>query len=110
MFKLDDQFLKDVGLGALPSAEKNKMLKDIYETLEMRVGMKLADQMSDEQLEEFEEHINQKDEAGALKWLETNFPNYKQTVSDELTKLRAEIETAAPQILETLVAGPVDKA
>jgi predicted RNA-binding Zn ribbon-like protein len=102
MFRLDEQFLKDVGLALLPAAEKNKMLKDIYETLEMRVGSKLADQMSDNQLEEFEDHINRKDEAGALKWLETNFPDYKKTVADELEKLKSEITQAAPQILSEL--------
>ena len=99
MFKLDDNLLKELGLGTLPVDEKNKMLGHIYETLEMRVGMKLAEQMSNEQLDEFESFIDRNDEAGALKWLETNFPNYKQVVADELEKLKAEIKQAAPQIL-----------
>lgn len=99
MFKLDDNLLKELGLGELPPAEKNKMLGHIYETLEMRVGMTLAQQMSDEQLTEFESYIDSNDEAGALKWLETNFPNYKQVVADELEKLKAEIKVAAPQIV-----------
>ncbi len=100
MFKLDDNLLVELGLGTLPAAEKNKMLKHIYETLEMRVGMKLAEKMTNEQLDEFESFINKNDEAGALKWLETNFPNYKQVVADELTALKAEIKASASQILE----------
>jgi hypothetical protein len=99
MFKLDDDLLKDLGLGGLPPHEKNKMLQHIYETLEMRVGVTLAEQMSNEQLDEFEEFIDRNDEAGALKWLETNFPNYKDVVAAELEKLKAEIRAAAPQIL-----------
>jgi hypothetical protein len=99
MFKLDDNLLKELGLGDLPPVEKNKMLGHIYETLEMRVGMTLAQQMTDEQLTEFERYIDSNDEAGALKWLETNFPNYKQVVADELEKLKTEIKTAAPQIV-----------
>ena len=54
MFQLDDNLLKELGLGDLPAAEKNKMLAHIYETLELRVGMKLAEQMTDAQLDEFE--------------------------------------------------------
>lgn len=100
MFKLDDNLLGELGLGTLPAVEKNKMLRHIYETLEMRVGMKLAEKMTNEQLDEFESFINKNDEAGALKWLETNFPNYKQVVADELTALKAEIKASAPQILE----------
>lgn len=99
MFKLDNQLLVELGLGSLPADEKNKMLAHIYETLEMRVGMKLAEQMTDAQLDEFEGFIDRNDEAGALKWLETNFPDYKQVVADELEKLKTEVKTSAPQIV-----------
>lgn len=99
MFKLDNTLLEELGLGSLPAEEKNKMLGHIYETLEMRVGMKLAEQMTNEQLDEFEGFVNKSDEAGALKWLETNFPGYKQVVADELEALKAEIKASAPQIV-----------
>jgi hypothetical protein len=109
MFKLDDDLLKELGLGSLPVEEKNRMLAHIYETLEMRVGMKLAEQMTNEQLDEFEGFIDRNDEAGALKWLETNFPNYKQVVADQLEMLKGEVKTAAPQIVsasqQALAAG-----
>jgi hypothetical protein len=99
MFKLDNTLLEELGLGSLPVEEKNKMLAHIYETLEMRVGMKLAEQMTNEQLDEFESYIDRQDEAGALKWLETNFPNYKDVVASQLELLKAEIKSAAPQIV-----------
>lgn len=99
MFKLDDNLLRELGLGALPAEEKNRMLNHIYETLEMRVGMKLAEQMTNEQLDEFEGFIDRNDEAGALKWLETNFPNYKQVVADELELLKSEIKGQAAAIV-----------
>ncbi len=99
MFQLDDKLLHELGLGSLPAAEKNKMLNHIYDTLELRVGMRLAEQMTDAQLDEFEGYIDRKDETGALKWLETNFPNYKQVVAEELEKLKSEIKAQAPAIL-----------
>lgn len=99
MFKLDDNLLQELGLGALSSEDKRIMLGHIYETLEMRVGMTLAQQMSNEQLDEFEGFIDANDEAGALKWLETNFPDYKQVVASELEKLKNEIKSQAPQIV-----------
>lgn len=104
MFRLDDNLLQELGLGSLPVEEKNKMLAHIYETLELRVGMKLAEQMSDAQLDEFEGFIDRNDEAGALSWLETNFPNYKQVVADELEALKTEIKAQAPQIVQATVA------
>ena len=104
MFQLDDNLLQQLGLGSLPPAEKNKMLAHIYETLELRVGMKLAEQMTDAQLDEFERFIDSNDEAGALKWLETNFPDYKQVVANELEKLKTEIKAQAPAIVEATAA------
>jgi hypothetical protein len=144
MFSIDDKFLGEIGLGGLPDSEKPVMRRHIYETLEMRVGMKLASGMSDAQLDEFESLISgdvtkarnylsgidpnweqsqvftkavdserqratqeQREpninsittEMASLKWLETNFPNYKQVVAEELEKLKGEIKQSAPQIL-----------
>lgn len=117
MFKLDDNLLKELGLGSLPPQEKNRMLAHIYETLEMRVGMKLAEGMSDAQLKEFEtlmplqhdsDEVKKNKEQQALTWLETNFPNYKQVVADELNKLKEEIKESAAQIVAaSQAAGPL---
>jgi len=99
MIKLNDDLLQELGLASLPLEEKKRLLAHIYETLEMRVGMKLAQQMTDEQLDEFEQFIKANDEAGALNWLETKFPHYKDVVSAEFEALKAEIRQVAPQIL-----------
>ncbi len=116
MFKLDDNLLQELGLGALPPQEKNRMLAHIYETLEMRVGMRLAEGMSDQQLDEFEQlmpletdtpEARQQKEKDALVWLETNFPNYKQVVADELEKLKNEIKASAAQIMAAIQQPPV---
>jgi hypothetical protein len=99
MFQIDDKFLESLGLGALPQEDKEQMKAHIYETLEMRVGMTLASNMSDAQLDEFEGLMNNNDEEGALRWLETNFPNYRQVVADELEKLKTEVKSSASDIL-----------
>ena len=97
--KIDNSLLQELGLDALPQHEKTNLLKHIYETLEMRVGMRLADQMSNEQLDEFERFFNAQDDAGAFHWLETNFPNYKEIVAEEFEKLKREVAQSAAQIL-----------
>jgi hypothetical protein len=97
--KLDNSLLEELGLGTLPDQEKLRLRQHIYETLEMRVGMRLADQMTNEQLDEFEQFVNAQDDAGAFKWLESNFPNYKDVVNDEFNKLKIEVGQVAPQIL-----------
>lgn len=106
MFKLDNDFLISLGLGSLPVDEKNRLLQVIYERLEMNVGMRLAEKMTDQQLNEFESFIDRNDEAGALHWLETNFPNYKDVVAEELEKLKKEVSASVPQILAAAQNAP----
>lgn len=104
--KIDDSLLQELGLGTLPQADKTSLLKHIYETLEMRVGMRLADQMTNQQLDEFERFFNAQDDAGAFHWLETNFPNYKEIVAEEFEKLKGEVAASAPQILANIQQPP----
>ena len=106
MLKLDNSLLEELGLGSLPDDQKKAMLQHIYETLELRVGTQLANQMTDRQLEEFEQFIdaggdNNQDQA--LHWLETNLPNYKQVVNDVFEALKVEIKQTAPQIVAASV-------
>jgi hypothetical protein len=105
MIKLDDNLLTELGLQVLPAEDKKALLRHIYETLEMRVGTTLARQMTDGQLDEFEAFINSNDEAGALRWLETNFPNYKDVVAQEFEVLKAEVRQSASQILASANAA-----
>jgi len=109
--RIDESLLVELGLGNLPKEEKSKLLAHIYETLETRVGMRLASRMSNTQLDEFETFINTNDEKGALKWLEANFPNYPQVVAEELDKLKVEIKQNRDKILQSIghtppAAGP----
>ncbi|MCA9313652.1 hypothetical protein KDA08_05080 [Candidatus Saccharibacteria bacterium] len=145
MIRIDDSLLEEIGLIGLPEHERREMLKHIYSTLEMRVGMRLAERMNDQQLDEFEKfidgdlvyienYLNQlkpgwqqapayikelqmaheasqrnnmpfnelsvKSQFGALTWLETNFPDYKDVVAGELDKLKVEIKQDSSKIIE----------
>jgi len=90
MFQLDDKFLADVGLNEMPEDQKKAFLQHIYDELELRVGTKLSDGMSDEQLEEFESIIDRKDDI-VMAWLEKNAPDYHNDESfsriQEATKM-----------------------
>ena len=100
MFKLDNDLLISLGLGELPINEKNALLAHIYETLEMRGGARIAAQMSNQQLDDFESFIARSDEPGAQAFLEANFPDYRLLVAQQFDELKAEIASVADQILE----------
>lgn len=75
MFQLDDQFLQDIGLADLPEEQKKPFLQHVYDQLEYRVGVRLSEGMSDEQLEEFEAIIDRKPDV-IESWVTQNAPDF----------------------------------
>ncbi len=75
MFQLDDNFLKDVGLEGLPEDQKQAFLQHIYEELELRVGTKLSEGLSETQMSEFESFVDQ-DEQKVRDWFLANMSDY----------------------------------
>ncbi|MFG1645509.1 DUF5663 domain-containing protein [Amycolatopsis sp. NPDC049252] len=91
MITLDDSLLLELGLGDLPAEVRKLVLATIYEQIELRVGYRLAGQMSSGQLDEFEGFIDRNDEAGALEWLQENAPGYPVVVQETFDNLKQEI-------------------
>ena len=66
MIKINNALLIELGLDALPAHLKKLMLKQIHESLQLRVGRVLAGQMTGEQLDEFEEFMKDGEDGEAL--------------------------------------------
>ena len=76
MIKLDNEFLNEIGLGALPDSQKQAFLQHIRQELDTRVGEKLTDGMSDEQLDEFGHFMDQNADA-MFEWFNKYLPDFK---------------------------------
>lgn len=77
MFQLNDEFLKELGLDQLPKEQRKPFLQHIYSELELRVGERLSQGMSDAQLDEFARIIDKA--PGAVdSFLAQHVPNYQQ--------------------------------
>jgi hypothetical protein len=119
MQALDDSFLQAVGLGDLPDTARTELKNMLLERLEIQVGKRLTDQMSEQQLDEFEtmmpspqdsESEALRKEQAAFSWLEKNFPNYKQVVAEEIEKIRAEVSKDAVHIRQSIQSSPSSPA
>ena len=96
MFQLDDKFLQDVGLGELPADQKQAFLDHFREQLELRVGTRLSDGLSDAQLEEFESFID-RNEVKVNGWISANVPDYQ---NDQIYQ---QLKSGAPENIPELV-------
>jgi hypothetical protein len=58
MYKFDDRFLEEVGLANLPAEQKQSFLDYAQDQLEVRIGEKMSEGMTEDQIVEFEKIID----------------------------------------------------
>lgn len=76
MFQLDDNFLNDIGLGQLPEEQRKAFLEHVYSQLELRVGTRLSEGLSDEQIDQFGSFID-RDMEKVNSWISQYAPDYQ---------------------------------
>lgn len=103
MFRLDDQFLKDIGLDGLPDEQKKPFLQHIYSELELRVGTRLSDGLTDAQLEEFEKIID-RDQEKIESWLADHAPTYQQDEAFGKLQAATGLEANDPRLVAEFTA------
>ncbi len=95
--RIDDVFMKEVGLGEMPDDERQAFMDHAEEELEVRVGHAVSQELSEQQLRDFEEI----DEGGqAAAWLKINVPNFREIVSNVVQGFKDELITERARILE----------
>jgi hypothetical protein len=88
---VDDEFLKEMGLDGLDEEDKQTALANILFTLNLNVGMRVADQLTEEQLEEFDRLSRPgADEEKLAYWIALNVPNHADLIEEEALKMRDE--------------------
>ncbi|MFC1432615.1 DUF5663 domain-containing protein [Streptacidiphilus sp. N1-3] len=92
-----------VDLPSITPAESHVVSRAMYDLGEIRVGTRLAAQMTDAQLSEFELIYGGGDSsAAALSWLQTNFPSYPEVVREVFAVLYRELKEQAGEVLAAL--------
>ncbi len=94
--QLDEKFLQEMGLTAMPEDQKQKFLDYIQEELEIRVGERISRGLTETQLNEFDMIT---DPAEAAKWLEKNRPDYREIVSRTIDDLKEEIRANRAKLI-----------
>ena len=94
--QLDDKFLQEVGLSAMPESEKRDFLDYVQEELEVRIGERISRGLTEVQLNEFDMIT---DQAEATKWLEKNRPDYREIVTRTIAEIKEEIRANRDKII-----------
>ncbi len=103
MFQLNDDFLKELGLDQLPEDQRKPFLDHIYSELELRVGERLSQGMSDAQLDEFANIIDKV--PGAVdEFLSKHAPNFAEDPMFIRLAQATEVEAGDPRLKDEFAA------
>ena len=94
--QFDENFLKEMGLSAMPEDKKQEFLNYIQEELEVRIGERISKGLTDEQLQEFDSLLGTEEAAG---WLEKNRPDYREIVNRCVAEMKQAIEQNRTKLL-----------
>ena len=94
--EFNEEFLREVGLAAMPEDERKAFLDYAQEELEVRIGEEIAKGVEPEKMSEFDEA---KSDEAALEWLKTNKPDFKEIVKNVSEELKSEISRNKEKIL-----------
>lgn len=95
--RIDDVFMKEVGLNEMPDGERQAFMDHAEEELEVRVGHAVSQELSAQQLKDFEE-IEEGGQAAA--WLKINVPNFREIVQTVVQSFKNELIAERTRILE----------
>lgn len=96
MIQIDEDFMAEVGLDSMPEAEKADFMKDAEEELEVRIGEKISEGLSEDQLLEFDQVDNI---VAAEQWLERYVPNFRDLARQVFQAFKNELAAERQQIL-----------
>ncbi len=98
--RIDDAFLRELGLQGLTAAQKREFRKRFLDVLELAVGHSLFHRMNERELDAFESLV-QNHGAGsneAKEWLNRRFSEYPEVVEQQLDQLIARVRTAIREV------------
>lgn len=96
MKPIDEAFLAEVGLAAMPEQKKQEFLAFVQEELEVRIGERIAKGLPETKLNEFDMIVDREE---ATRWLEVNRPDYREIVERTIRELKEEIRANSSKLL-----------
>ncbi len=87
--------VQEFGIDKLPKEQQEVVLGRIIQAVHIRVGLRLAEVLSDDDAKRIEE-LSQTDEKEALEEIEKIYPDFRKVYQEEVDKIREEMRALTP--------------
>lgn len=92
MFELNEDFLTEIGIATMPEPARSTLVANIQKMVQDRVNIRIADELTDEKVDELERISTSLDDAKW--WLGENMPRYEGSV--EFEQFRQQVTDSDP--------------
>ena len=93
-----EQLIQELGIQALSEEAQARVLESVYTTLNTAMARRVAEELTDEQLDELAK-IPETDKAAVNEWLENTVDNYDTILSEEMQEVLTEIKESSAGFL-----------
>ncbi|MEK7160922.1 MAG: DUF5663 domain-containing protein [Patescibacteria group bacterium] len=97
--QLQQDILKELGINQLPVERQEEILVAMTEVLIKRLTLRVLENLSDAQQEEFEAVCATNDQEKVQAFLAANMPNYEQAVQEEIAVFKKEMKETVDALL-----------
>lgn len=84
-------FVKELGIDQMSEEKQQRLFASVFRTLNMRVSLRLAHELTDEQKKQLEGSLVNDDEE-SMQELEKVYPNIRQVYQEELEGLKDDMK------------------
>jgi Protein of unknown function (DUF5663) len=98
----DKKLIVELGLGDSPEEQQAEQLAQFYHALEIHISLALEDELTDEQLAEFEKVHDAGDDAATKAWVQQAVPRYDEIVAVETASLKQSFVDTAAQLKKAI--------
>ncbi len=97
----NDQFFADLGLASASPETKTKLTQQLGDLTQQRLSLRLADELSDEQLDKYEEISSSQGDNAAHDYVRSQLPHFDQIVNEVAAEVKTEFVANLSELLAT---------
>ena len=92
MFEITDEFLAQAGFGSLPTDKKERMRKDVTDSVQSKITRKILLAVGEAKLDEFMKLLDGDDVSAVLNWCVNNGVNLTEIVQNSMNETMIELQ------------------
>lgn len=100
--QFDDKFFEEVGLAQATDEEQAEFIEKLSDLVLSRIGLKLSEALSEDQLNKFDDLIEKEGEEAAFSYVREVYPGVDKMMAEELEAVKQQFRDDLSAVMSDL--------